>query len=113
MCGDAITCQKEKEKKKGGGGHRVLGRRGEGGGVRRRSLKLTKIRGKIVSSEYKFRSTIKTRQNVGNIGFSRNKDLGRSKVTKLEDSSSRIKKKVLRFDIAMADSDRVNICQRT
>ena len=66
---------KRKRKKKGEGDIESLGVGGRGG-VRRSSLQLTNISGIIGSSEYKFRSTIITRANVGNIGFSSNKDLG-------------------------------------
>ena len=49
--------------------------------------------------------------NVRDIGLPAHKMLGAAKVTELENSAVWVKEQVLRFDIAVADSVRVDIGQ--
>lgn len=65
----------------------------------------------IGSTEDQFRSPVIPRANIGHIRLILHQDLCAAKVAQLEYTGSRVKQKVLRLDIAMADSLRMDICQ--
>ena len=64
-------------------------------------------------SKDQFRSTIVTRTNVRHVRLVLDQDLCASKVTKLQDPRVRIKQEILRLDVTMANSLRVNVRQGT
>jgi hypothetical protein len=72
---------------------------------------LTYLRSVIRCSKDQFWSSIVTRADVGHVWLIFNQDFGASKVAKLQNPSARVEKEVLRFDIAMAYSLRMNVCE--
>lgn len=72
---------------------------------------LTDLGRVIGSTEDQFRCTVIPRADIGHIGLVLHQDLCAAKVAQLEDTGSRVKQEVLRLDVAMADSLRVDICQ--
>ena len=50
--------------------------------------------------------------DVADVGLASNKDLGRAKVTELEDASRRVQKEILGLDVAVADADGVDVHER-
>ena len=50
--------------------------------------------------------------NVADIWLSGNEDFSTTKVAKFEDTGLRVQKQVLRLDVAMANADRMNVCER-
>lgn len=65
------------------------------------------------TSKDKLRRTVVSRANVGNVGFVRNQNLGGAEITKLEDTRARVQQKVLRLDVAMANTEGVDVGEGT
>ena len=57
--------------------------------------------------------TVVAGADVADVGLACDENLGRAKVTELEDAGGRVEEEVLRLDVAMADADGVNVHERT
>ena len=79
-----------------------------GGGAPSR---LTDLGCVVGSTKDEFGCPVIPRTDIGYIGLILHQDLGAAKVAQLEDTRGWVKQKVLRLDIAMADSLRVDVCQ--
>ena len=73
---------------------------------------LTNLGGIIRRAEDQLRRTIVPRANIRDIRLILNEDFGTPEIAKLEDTSVRIEQEILRLDIAMADTLRVDVCKR-
>ena len=69
----------------------------------------TDIGGVVGRAEDELGGTVVSRANVADIGLASDENLGRAKVTELEDTCGRVEEEVLRLDIAMADADGVDV----
>lgn len=70
--------------------------------------------GRVVSgAENQLRSAVVSRTNVRDIGFVLHQNLGASKITKLEHTSVGVQEQVLRLDIPMANTLRMDIGKST
>jgi hypothetical protein len=69
----------------------------------------TNLGGVVGGSKDEFRSAVVSRADVRDIRLILNEDLGASEITKLQDTTVGVEKKVLGLDIAMADSLRVDV----
>ena len=67
----------------------------------------------VRSAKDELGSTVVTRTDVADVGFSGDKDLGRPKIAELEDACGGVQEKILWFNIAMADADRVDVSKGT
>jgi len=72
---------------------------------------LTNVRSVVGSSKDQFGCTVVPRANVADVGLSCYQNLGRSKVTQLQDSGCWVEQQVLGLDVSVADSHRVDVCQ--
>lgn len=69
--------------------------------------------GRIIRcAKNEFRSTIVPRADVANVGLAGHEDLCTTEIAKFEDTSLRVQEKILRFNVAVANADRVNIGER-
>ena len=71
----------------------------------------TNFRGVVGCSKDQLWCTVIAGTDVGNIGFILNKDLGGAKITKFQYTRGWVEEEVLRFDISVAYSLGVNVCQ--
>lgn len=76
-------------------------------------LALTDLGGIIGCAEDQLRGTIVPRTDIRHVRLVLDEDLGTPEITKLENTSVRIEQEILRLDIAMADTLRMDICQGT
>lgn len=72
---------------------------------------LTNLGGVVGRAKDQFGSTIVAGTDVRDIWLVFNQDFGAAEVAQLQDSSVRIKQKVLRLDIAVADTLRMDVCK--
>lgn len=70
---------------------------------------LTDVGGIVRRSKDQLGGAVVPRANVADVRLLGDKDLGRTKVTKLEDTSSRVEEQILWFDVTVADADGVDI----
>ena len=72
-------------------------------------LQVTNKSGIISCAKDKFRSTVISRANIADIWFPLYENLCATKVAQLENPSGWIQKEILRFDISMTYSHRMNV----
>jgi hypothetical protein len=72
---------------------------------------LTNIGGVVCRPEDQFWGSVIPRTDVADVGLSCDQDLGRAKVTQFEDAGGRVQQEILRLDIPVTDSNRVNVSQ--
>ena len=75
-------------------------------------MQLTDLGGIVGCPKDKLRSTIVARAYVRNVGFVLDQDLGTTEIAELENTGIRIKQEVLRLNITMANSLRMDIRER-
>lgn len=71
----------------------------------------TNLGGVIGGSKDELRCTVVSRADVGHIWLVLYEYLGAAEVAQLEDSGSRIEKKILGLNISMTDALRMNVCE--
>lgn len=69
----------------------------------------TDVCGVVGCAEDEFRSAIIPGTDIRDVGFTRNENLGRTEVAKLENASSGIEEEVLRFDISVTNANGVDV----
>lgn len=77
----------------------------------RHTKPLTNLGCVVGGAENELRGPVVTRANVRNIGLVLNQDLGTAKITQFQDAAAGIEQQVLRLNVAMADTLRVNVGQ--
>lgn len=75
-------------------------------------MALTDLGSVICCTKDQLWRTVVPRANIRNIGLVLNKYFGTPKIAKLEHTSVRIEQEILRLDITMAYTLRMDICQR-
>jgi hypothetical protein len=76
-------------------------------------LKPTDVGSVVRRTEDQFRSTVVTRADVADIRFACDQDLCRAEVTELENARSRVQEEILRLNVSMTDSNRVDVGKRS
>lgn len=74
--------------------------------------RLTDVGRVVGGSEDELGCTVVPRADIADVGLAGDEDLGRAKVTELEDARGRVQQQVLWLDIAMADAEGMNVGQR-
>jgi hypothetical protein len=82
------------------------------GKVRRAERRRTDVGGVVGRTEDKLRSAVVPRADVRDVGLSGDEDLRRSEVAKLENTGGRVEEEVLGLDVAVADTDGVDVGER-
>jgi hypothetical protein len=72
---------------------------------------LTDIRGVVGSSENELWCAVVPRANITDVGLARHENLGRPKVAQFQNPGSGVQEQILRFDVTMADANRVDVSQ--
>jgi hypothetical protein len=76
-------------------------------------VKLTDSGSVVGGAENQFRSSVVSRADIADVGFTGDKDLCWSEITKHEDTGSGVEEKILGFDVSMADPYAVDVGQRS
>lgn len=75
------------------------------------AYKLTNVGGVVRRAKDQFGRPVVARTDIADVRLAGDQNLCRSEVTKLEHSSCRVEKQVLRLDIPVANADRMNVHQ--
>lgn len=75
-------------------------------------LYFTDVSGIVRGTEDQLGCTVVPGADIANIGFTCDEDLGRTKITELENTRGGVEEQVLGFYITVANADRVDVCER-